>query len=244
VTAQVVEVQLRPDPERVAGRSPATDREWSGVAVDVLRATSTLTAARRAGAGRIVPCLSVEEALALRATDPTVLACGERGGRIVPGFDLGNSPFEYTPERVGGRTLAFASTNGSRALRSLAHHDSLWLGAFVSASALVAALAEAPRVRIVCAGEPGGESLEDTACAGWLAARLVDLGFRPEGAGVARALAAAPAGDAGVRHAVESAPHARVLAALGERYARDVEWCAHLDALPAAAALARTEDSA
>ena len=84
-------------------------------AIDVLRATTTLAWARANGATRIEPFAETAAALAFRDRHPGCLACGERDGCIVPGFDLGNSPGEYTRERVAGRTLAFASTNGSRA---------------------------------------------------------------------------------------------------------------------------------
>ena len=92
-------------------------REWSAVIVDVLRATSTLTLALANGARGVEAFADPALAMARRAGDASVLACGERDGRKVEGFDLGNSPLEYTRERVEGRTLAFASTNGSLANR-------------------------------------------------------------------------------------------------------------------------------
>ena len=220
-------------PERVpaalaAGGGPA--RGWTGVAVDVLRATSTLTLAREHGATRIVPLAGTAEALALRAERPDVLACGERQGRIVPGFDLGNSPFEFVRDRVAGRTLAFASTNGSRALLALAGCGTRWLGAFLSASALAGALAGAPRVCIACAGKEGAFALEDAACAGWLVARLAAAGAEPanDEARLCAALAPRDAGE--VRALVEGCEHGRYLAGLGPEYARDVALCGTLDA--------------
>ncbi len=203
----------------------------AGIAVDVLRATSTLARARAHGAGRIVPFARTDEAAAFRDATTGALACGEREGRRLPGFDLGNSPFEYTRERVEGRTLAFASTNGSRALLALAGTDPVWLGAFVCASAVARACAGAAHVRIVCAGERGQPSPEDDACGGWIVARLLDAGFEA-GDGLTRDLAAAaPADAAAVRERVERSPHGRVLTAMGAAYARDVEWCATLDAM-------------
>lgn len=206
----------------------------TGVAVDVLRATTTLSVARANGAARIVPLAGPGEALALRGRDAAALACGERGGRIVPGFDLGNSPFEYGRERVAGRTLAFASTNGSQALRSLAGCDRLWLGAFVSASALLAALAGAGTIAIVCAGKLGRFALEDAAFAGWLCARLAAGGAELAGPQARLAASIAPRGPADIRSLVEGCSHARELRRTGPEYARDVEYCATLDALDAA----------
>lgn len=163
-----VRVHLTPPPRGSAG-GPG----FVGVAVDVLRATSTLTAASAHGAASIVPFAETAEALRFRDATPGALACGERDGRIVPGFDLGNSPFEYAPDVVGGRTLAFASTNGSRAMLALERCDRVLLGAFVNANALLRAL-EAARVPgvapsgvvICCAGSLGRFSHEDAAFAG------------------------------------------------------------------------------
>jgi 2-phosphosulfolactate phosphatase len=217
----------------VPGASPAPDARWAGVAVDVLRATSTLTRARESGAARIVPFASPGEAIAYREAHPGALACGERGGRIVPGFDLGNSPWEFDRERVGGRTLAFASTNGSRAMLALAGCGQRCLGAFVNASAVVRALAPAARVAIVCAGKEGAFALEDAACAGWIVRGLLAAGAEA-GNDAARLVAGIAPRDAGeVRALVEGSEHARALAAMGREYARDVAFCATLDALDA-----------
>ncbi|MEX2114189.1 MAG: 2-phosphosulfolactate phosphatase, partial [Pirellulales bacterium] len=74
----------------------------TAVVIDVLRATTTIVAALAAGARAVVPCLTIEDAKTAAAALPreeTVLG-GERGGLPIEGFDLGNSPAEYTPERV------------------------------------------------------------------------------------------------------------------------------------------------
>jgi 2-phosphosulfolactate phosphatase len=215
----------------VPGASPAPDSSWAGVAIDVLRATSSLTQAFANGATRVVSFAGTDEALRFRAAHPGALACGERGGKIVPGFDLGNSPWEYVRERVEGRTLAFASTNGSRAMLALSGCGRRWLGAFVNASAVVRALAGEPRVAITCAGKEGAFALEDAACAGWIVRALVDAGAEP-GNDAARLVARVAPHDAGeVRALVEGADHARVLAAMGREYVRDIAFCATLDAL-------------
>jgi hypothetical protein len=86
---------------------PLEPRRVTAVAIDVLRATTTLTLAFTHGAARVIPVASIEEARAWKARDPQVLLCGERGGLKIPGFDLGNSPSEYGHEAVRGRTLVF-----------------------------------------------------------------------------------------------------------------------------------------
>lgn len=230
----IVRVQLVPPPRGHVG-GPG----HLGIAVDVLRATSTLTAASAHGAARIVPFAETAAALRFREETPGTLACGERDGRIVPGFDLGNSPFEYGPEVVGGRTLAFASTNGSRAMLALERCDRVLLGAFVNATALTRAVvaAGAERVEICCAGTLGRFSHEDAAFAGWLCRALAAHGAVLEGAEANDVAARAPERADEARARVEGAPHARYLSSLGPEFARDVAWCARLDALDHVAAV-------
>jgi len=202
--------------------------------VDVLRATTTLTIARQNGAARILPALTPEEAFALRDRHPGALLCGERDGRIVPGFDLGNSPLEYESARVAGRTLVFASTNGSRAMALAAGAGRRVLAAFVNLAAALERLAAARDVLIVCAGKLGRFALEDAACAGALARGLRARGFRPANDEARLAESLAPA-DAAATHAlVQGCSHARYLRRLGPEFARDVEFCARLDAVAAA----------
>jgi len=214
-----------------AGRVPAG---VTAVVVDVLRATSVLTVARAHGAGRIVAAASPEEARARHARLPGALLCGERDGRKLPGFDLGNSPFEYGAAAVAGRTLVFASTNGSLALRAAARARRTVLGAFVNAGAVLAVAGEDDRIVVVCAGKLGGFALEDAACAGWLAERLVRRGVRAAGAAAAFARALAPRGAGEVRARVQGCAPGRDLRTLGPEYARDVEFCAGLDTVGAA----------
>jgi 2-phosphosulfolactate phosphatase len=204
------------------------------VAIDVLRATTSLAVARLNGAARVVPFVTTSEAIAFRDRTPGTLACGEREGRIVPGFDLGNSPFEFTRERVDRKTLAFASTNGSRALLAASRCRRRLLGSFAALSATVQALANEPEIWLVCAGKLGRFALEDATCAGTIAARLASAGAEladPE-ARLAARLACANAEEA---HAVVTGcDHGRWLASLGEPFAADVELCATVDAIGSA----------
>ena len=224
--------------EEVPGCRPGAESpgDTLGLAIDVLRATSTLSVACSNGVAGIVPFAETAAALSYRDRAPGVLVCGEREGRIVPGFDLGNSPHEYAPGRVTGRVLAFASTNGSRAMLALADARDRRLAAFVNASAAVAhcLASSAPVVRMVCAGKEGEPTAEDSGCAAWIASRLAAHGFRvrlADGGDPAAFLARAPRDAAAVRARVEQSEHGRYLAALGESFAADVVFCATLDRL-------------
>ncbi|HEX6989937.1 MAG TPA: 2-phosphosulfolactate phosphatase, partial [Bacillota bacterium] len=150
--------------------------------IDVLRASSTITAALAAGAAAVRPVATVEAALALRdqlrAEGIDVVLAGERGGDPPPGFDLGNSPRDCTPERVGGRELILTTTNGTlavdRAQRLGAQR--IYVGAFVNLYPVVAALEDDPASRagilLYAAGSDGLVSMEDTVCAGRIVREL------------------------------------------------------------------------
>lgn len=198
------------------------------VAIDVLRATTTLAVARARGAARIVPFGSTAEAIAWRDAHPGTLACGERDGRIVPGFDLGNSPSEYTRERVAGATLAFASTNGSRAMLAASRTRRRLLASFANLSAITEALTAEPDVWLVCAGKLGRFALEDAACAGTIAWRLRARGATLDTAATMAATLACTT-PAEVRAAVMQADHGRWLTSLGEGFPDDVEYATRSD---------------
>lgn len=139
----------------------------TAVVIDILRAGTTICHALAAGAARVVPCLTIEEAIALRDGSGKVLLGGERGGVQIEGFDLSNSPRDYTPEVVGGVTIGFTTTNGTKALHRCADAELVLIGAFVNLTSVVACLREAGRsVQLVCAGTDGVVTSEDVLFAG------------------------------------------------------------------------------
>jgi 2-phosphosulfolactate phosphatase len=98
-----------------------------------------------------------------------VLLGGERDGVAPPGFDLGNSPLEYTAKVCRGNTLVLTTTNGTRALLRAAEADRVLIAGFVNFSAVCEQLrADLRPVHIVCAGTEGEVTLEDTLLAGAL----------------------------------------------------------------------------
>jgi 2-phosphosulfolactate phosphatase len=148
------------------------------VVFDVLRATSTMIAALANGAERIVPVSEIAEALAWKQKEPGVLLAGERDGVRIRAdrtgsvdFDLGNSPREFTPDRVTGRTIIMTTTNGTRALRACAGAREVLLGAFLNLTATLAHLQrrKPARLLLVCAGTGDQASFEDALGAGALA---------------------------------------------------------------------------
>lgn len=150
------------------------------VVIDVLRATTTIAYALAAGASCVVPCLEVDEARQLRARfgDDAVLG-GERGGVKIEGFDFGNSPSEYTAATIGGKTLIFTTTNGTRAMQTAVGARRVLLAAFVNLSAVCDRLAGEDRIEIVCAGTNRQITREDVLLAGAIGEQLTRGKPRP-----------------------------------------------------------------
>jgi len=158
-------------PKLVAAEEMAGD---TAVVIDVLRASTTIIHALEAGAREVIACPEVEDARTAAAALPSgeVLLGGERKGLPIEGFDLGNSPSQYTPFSVGGRTVVFTSTNGTRAMARCCQADRVFVGAFVNANAVCEQLAGRQRIHLVCAGTNGQMSDEDILAAGLLVDRL------------------------------------------------------------------------
>ncbi len=211
---------------------PAQDLRGVGCVVfDVLRATSTMVTALGNGAREVRPVATIEEALAERGRDHGVLLAGERGGlRIGPdqacgvGFDLGNSPREFTAERVAGRTVVMTTTNGTRALRACAGAHWVIAGAFLNLAPVVARLRSCGLGRVVLVGSGTGEepALEDVLAAGACVEELAADAVLADSARIA--LGAWRAAQPDFTTTARSARNARRLLGLPE-LAPDVELC-------------------
>lgn len=140
------------------------------VAIDVLRASTTIIHALEAGASQVIPCLEVEDAraAALDLAPSDVVLGGEREGVAIDGFHLGNSPTEYTPDRVAGRTVVFTTTNGTRAVLQSRLADRVLIAAFANASAVAGQLAGSEQIHLICAGTRGQYGRDDVLLAGLL----------------------------------------------------------------------------
>ena len=105
--------------------------------IDILRATTSMVVMLEYGAKSVRPVAGVDEAMRLKEANPLWLIAGERNGYKVEGFEFGNSPQEFTSDRVKGETLVITTTNGTQALSlSLAASD-IWVGGFLNMAALV-----------------------------------------------------------------------------------------------------------
>ena len=149
----------------------------SCVVFDVLRATSTMIVALANGANAILPCATIEEAVAARKTDSALLLAGERGGQRITAkisggtdFDLGNSPREMTHDVVAGKKMATTTTNGTRSLKACREAQEVWIGSFLNLTALGQTIRDAnpKRLLLICAGTGEESALEDALGAGAL----------------------------------------------------------------------------
>ncbi|MGH7355175.1 MAG: 2-phosphosulfolactate phosphatase [Candidatus Rokuibacteriota bacterium] len=218
-------VDVAPTPDAVA---PATLPGAVVLVVDVLRASTSIITALANGCAAVVPVAEPEEARRRAAAIPGALVAGERRGEPLDGFDLGNSPLEFAPERVAGRTIVMTTSNGTRALCAVRGAADVGIGALVNLEAAAAWAAGRGRdVLVVCAGERGVRSLEDWVCAGLLAERIAlrTGAVLADGAAAASAAGRAYAGD--VSRLARDSRWARHLTASGR--GRDVAACLALD---------------
>lgn len=146
------------------------------VVVDVVRATTTIVEALANGARGIYPTDSTEEAVKLASSlgrDDTLL-CGERRGRKVEGFDMGNSPREFTREAVEGKRLVMSTTNGTRAFGVGQEGLRLLACAFTNLGAVARNVAGDVGLVVLCAGREEQFAIDDALCAGHLIKRVTD----------------------------------------------------------------------
>jgi len=205
--------------------------------IDVLRASTTVAVALAHGARAVIPFDSSDEVIA-RAKQferDDVLLAGERRMHAIPGFDLGNSPREYTAEKVEGKTVLLTTTNGTVALAGIQGARDVVVASYVNYSAVSAMLRAAARgaadITIVCAGRDRQFALEDAACAGrftrGVTRRLANV--RLNDAAQACSLIDKRYGDR-LDRLFEDSEHGRALAEAG--FAEDLAVCANLDAHP------------
>jgi 2-phosphosulfolactate phosphatase len=210
-------------------------RDKRVVVVDALRAGPTVTTALYNGAREVIPTATVESAAKISGnlTGSITLRAGERNGRMVEGFHLGNSPLEYTEEKVRGKSIVFISSNGSPVFLKARHAREMAVCSFVNLGAVAESLRETEGYLVLlCAGSAGGFCLEDAVCAGMLIQILTEQ-HKPE----------VRLGDAGVATLALQKTHARnllkmlretengkVLTEMG--FKEDIRFCAGLDTVP------------
>jgi 2-phosphosulfolactate phosphatase len=201
--------------------------------VDVLRASTTIAFAMSRGCERIIPVASVEAAMNLTSSleKKVTLLGGEREGKRIDGFDLGNSPLEYTTDVVKGKAVVLATTNGTKAISMSQGAKEILVTSFVNMASVVerAGGLEGDSLTVVCAGENGTFALEDAVCAGMLIERFgetreIELN---DGAEAARCLYGQHRNS--IVDLLKQCEHGRFLEKLG--FAKDLDICSRVDSL-------------
>jgi len=153
-------------------------RDKNIVVIDVLRSSTTVVVALHNGAREIIPVASIESAVKISGSlfGEVTLRGGERNGKMIDGFNLGNSPKEYSFSNVNGKSIIFCTTNGSVAMHKSRYARNLAIGSFVNISAVVDYMTDVNNdFLIICSGKVGSIgnfSLEDAVCAGMVVNRL------------------------------------------------------------------------
>ncbi|HLN56510.1 MAG TPA: 2-phosphosulfolactate phosphatase [Bacteroidales bacterium] len=146
------------------------------VVIDVLRASSAICTAFENGAERIIPVRDVSAAKDYKSKGYLVAA--ERDGFVLDFADFGNSPFNFTRDKVNGQTIVYSTTNGTGIIETASTSYMTAIGSFLNISALSSWLQKQDRgVLLFCAGWKNRFNIEDTICAGALAERLMKSGL-------------------------------------------------------------------
>jgi len=212
----------------------------AAVVIDVLRATTTIAWALQNGAEAIQAFADLAELETEAAAWPAALRlrAGERGGKRVEGYDLGNSPLAVTPQRVEGQRIFLSTTNGTRSLDRVRSVPLLITACLPNRTAVARRLIErdCQTVWIVGSGWEGAYSLEDSLAAGAVASAALELAVAPHrgvSCGNDEMLAALALWQQW-RHDTETclrvASHGRRLIAIGDHDA-DFACCAAVDSL-------------
>lgn len=206
-------------------------RNKTVVVIDVLRASSSMVTALVNGAKGIIPVedMSAASKIAANLDAKNVILCGEKDGYKIDGFQLGNSPMEYSKETVEGRTLILNTTNGTKAVSRAALASRILIGCFLNAGAIVEQLQSTEDdIILICAGWKTRLSLEDMLCAGLIVDRLNAGIFdddASDGAKIAQLLYKKYEKD--IEAAVRQSSHARRLS--GIAHPNDISYCSQID---------------
>ncbi|MCS6790074.1 MAG: 2-phosphosulfolactate phosphatase [Bacteroidia bacterium] len=198
------------------------------VVIDILRATTSFAVALHRGASEVRPVPSLRACRALRKQG--YLTAAERGAQKVPGFDFGNSPYDFLEADLQGKKLAITTTNGTKALWAVRGAKKVVTGAFVNMSALLHWLRQQDEpILLVCAGWKDQVNMEDTLFAGAVATEL-EGDFRVNDDATLIAMSLYQLAEHRKKYYLEHSAHFDRLVELGMQ--QDVKYCLRRDLHP------------
>ncbi|UCE57433.1 MAG: 2-phosphosulfolactate phosphatase [Candidatus Bathyarchaeota archaeon] len=201
------------------------------IVIDAFRCSSTIVTALANGAEGVIPTRTVEEARRLHEKHPEFILAGERRGIKPRGFDLGNSPLEFIPQKVRKKYVILTTTSGTKAIISSKNAKHVLTGSFLNAEATAKAALEIAQqsktgISVLPAGTNGRFSLEDFICAGAIAENFLVNNFEHSDAVSAASLAFQRARTS-LDRVLQSGQHARYLTSQG--FKEDVKFCSQLN---------------
>jgi 2-phosphosulfolactate phosphatase len=213
-------------------------REKNVIVLDVLRASSTITVALNNGAREIIPVASIESAVKISGSlfGDVTLRGGERNGKTIEGFNLGNSPQEYSETAVKGKSIIYCTTNGSVAMAKSRYARTLAVGSFINLTATTDFIRnENKDFLFICAGRAntiGNFSLEDAVCAGMMIQNLLKAdSLEVELSDSAKAAhALSKTFGRSILKMLKTSEHGKYLIEIG--FAEDLKICAQVDSVP------------
>ncbi len=204
------------------------------VVIDVLRATSVIVQALNNGAKEVIPVGSIDFAMkiSVNAHGGQTLLCGERNTKMIDGFDLGNSPQDYTKGLVHRKSIILFTTNGSKAIVKAKYSNKLLVASFNNLSAIAESLIDlGSDVEIVAAGSNGMFCIEDTICSGALIQTMKSLKEDIEitDAGWASLVLNDQFGS-DIGKMLRESEHGKIL--IGNGFEEDLAFCSERDNMP------------
>jgi len=213
-------------------------RDRNVVVIDVLRASTTVTVALFNGAREIIPVASIESAAKISGSlfGEVTLRGGERNGKIIEGFNLGNSPVEYSESAVKGKSIIYCTTNGSIAMAKCRYAKSMIIGSFVNLSKVIEFMCKENKdYIIICAGRVNSMdnfALEDVVCAGMIIDKLMDKDDieleLSDSAKAARAVYKSLGRS--ILKMLKNTEHGKYLIEIG--FSEDIKICSAIDSVP------------
>jgi len=204
----------------------------TAVVIDVLRATTTIVTALENGAKEIIPVHSIEFAMKVSGSmfGGQTLICGERNTKKIDGFNLGNSPLEYTAENIAGKSIILYTTNGSKAVVKTKYATSTLISSFLNVRSVAECLVgqNESAIEIVCSGSNNLFCIEDMVCAGMIVREIVKLQYEvilTDGATAAVDLSGLAMDD--IYTMLINSDHGKTL--LENGFEKDVRYCSRLN---------------
>ncbi|UCC33318.1 MAG: 2-phosphosulfolactate phosphatase [Candidatus Bathyarchaeota archaeon] len=216
---------------RASGAVDAVKRDDIMVIIDVLRCSSTIIVALANGASEIIPASTIGKAKELKKRHPNYVLAGERRGLMPQGFELGNSPREFTSEKIYGKGIILTTTNGTKAFEIAKDARPVFVGSFLNAEAAgkavyVGAKKNSRGISLIACGRAGRLSIEDFACAGTILEMMpTDKLTLSDGAHAA--LFASKGAGENVAALLCSSEHGRYLKSIG--LTKDIEFCSQMN---------------